>query len=334
MGLAIAMVGMVIPTAIFMIVLLTTLTHFAEHPSAAGMGRAMLPVVGVMMAVMAWQFVEIAFKGLGKWVTLAHGAVVFPLFWFLGVHPAIVLAALFLTGLGLLASRRGKQAEMTAMRAFIAVVCLSAATALLTPAMTLGGMVGIFAALDFGALFDGADIVFGTAFTAIFVVMAASALNLTVNNMTSFFYMVGRTMEWPVSKLLRILKPRRREPERAEYKFDPIRKMAASKPAVKKKIKKRPAAARETDEEAPEFELPPAALLEKSNFSNNVVTREHKDIAESMEINFAKYGIKGRVREIHPGPIVTRYDFEPDDGQKIAKIIETANDMRRAMATE
>jgi len=109
MGLAIAMVGMVIPTAIFMIVLLTTLTHFAEHPSAAGMGRAMLPVVGVMMAVMAWQFITIAAKGLGWLVTAAHSAIIFALFWFLNIHPAIILAGLFawaFIGEGLIAKFR------------------------------------------------------------------------------------------------------------------------------------------------------------------------------------------------------------------------------------
>jgi chromate transporter len=94
-GLLAAMAGMVLPTALLMIILLSTLTHFAEEPWAQGMTRAMVPVVGVMMAVMAWQFIEIAFKGLGKWVVFAHVIVVFPLFWFLGVHPAIVLGVLF-----------------------------------------------------------------------------------------------------------------------------------------------------------------------------------------------------------------------------------------------
>ncbi|MCL2204440.1 MAG: chromate transporter [Defluviitaleaceae bacterium] len=94
-GLALAMVGMVVPTAVLMVVLLTTLAHFADQPWAQGMTRAMVPVVGAMMAVMAWQFISIAAKGMGWMATLAQGAVVFALFWFLGLHPAIVLAGLF-----------------------------------------------------------------------------------------------------------------------------------------------------------------------------------------------------------------------------------------------
>lgn len=98
-GLLAGMVGMVVPTAILMVVLLTALAHFAEEAWAQGMTRAMMPVVGVMMIVMAWQFISIAAKGLGRWVTLAHAVVVFLLFWFAGVHPAIVLAGLFLWAL-------------------------------------------------------------------------------------------------------------------------------------------------------------------------------------------------------------------------------------------
>lgn len=95
LGLTLAMVAMVIPSALLMVVLLTTLAFFAEEPWAQGMSRAMVPVVGVMMAVMAWQFVTIAAKGLGWVVTLIHSAVVFALFWFLGLHPAFILGGLF-----------------------------------------------------------------------------------------------------------------------------------------------------------------------------------------------------------------------------------------------
>ncbi|MCL2498764.1 MAG: chromate transporter [Defluviitaleaceae bacterium] len=96
LGLAVAMFAMVIPTATLMVVLLTTLSHFADQPWAQGMSRAMVPVVGMMMAVMAWQFIVIAAKGLGWVATAIHALVVFAIFWFLGLHPAVVLGGLFL----------------------------------------------------------------------------------------------------------------------------------------------------------------------------------------------------------------------------------------------
>ena len=94
-GLFAGLLGMVLPTAVLMVALLSVLSHFSEESWAQGMTRAMVPVVGVMMAVMAWQFIAIALKGLGRWVTAVHCVVIFALFWFLAVHPAIVLGVLF-----------------------------------------------------------------------------------------------------------------------------------------------------------------------------------------------------------------------------------------------
>jgi len=98
-GLVVAMAAAVLPTAVLMVALLGTLSHFSQESWAQGMTRGMVPVVGVMLGIMAWQFAAIAANTLGRWATVVHGAVVFPLFWFAGVHPAFVLAALFLWAL-------------------------------------------------------------------------------------------------------------------------------------------------------------------------------------------------------------------------------------------
>ena len=99
MGLMVALIGMVLPTAILMIVLLTTLSHFADEPWAIGMTRAMVPVIGVMLGVMGWQFLAIAAKGLGWPITVAHVVIVAVLIVFVLPHPAIVLAGLFVWAL-------------------------------------------------------------------------------------------------------------------------------------------------------------------------------------------------------------------------------------------
>ena len=99
LGLTIAIIGVTVPTAALMIVLLTTLSHFADQPWAMGMTRAMVPVVGVMLGVVGWQFLAIAAKGLGWPIALAHVVVVAALITFVIPHPAIVLAGLFLWAL-------------------------------------------------------------------------------------------------------------------------------------------------------------------------------------------------------------------------------------------
>ena len=98
-GLMIALVGVVLPTAILMIILLTTLSQFASEPWARGMTRAMVPVVGTMLGVMGWQFLVVAAKGLGWPLTVAHMVIVTVLLVFVVPHPAIILVGLFLWAL-------------------------------------------------------------------------------------------------------------------------------------------------------------------------------------------------------------------------------------------
>jgi len=95
-GLLSGLFGMVVPTAILMIVLLTTFAQFAEEPWAIGMTRALIPVVAVMIGVVGWQFLTISAKALGLPVALAHIVVVGILVGFFGLHPAIIIAGLIL----------------------------------------------------------------------------------------------------------------------------------------------------------------------------------------------------------------------------------------------
>jgi DNA segregation ATPase FtsK/SpoIIIE, S-DNA-T family len=44
--------------------------------------------------------------------------------------------------------------------------------------------------------------------------------------------------------------------------------------------------------------------------------------------------VKGRVDEIHPGPVVTMYEFEPQSGTKISKIAGLADDLAMALAAQ
>ena len=43
------------------------------------------------------------------------------------------------------------------------------------------------------------------------------------------------------------------------------------------------------------------------------------------------FGIEGKVTEIHPGPVVTMYEFEPAPGVKVARIVNLADDLALAL---
>jgi len=48
----------------------------------------------------------------------------------------------------------------------------------------------------------------------------------------------------------------------------------------------------------------------------------------------AEFGVMGTVREIHPGPVVTTYEFKPDAGVKYSKIVGLADDLALALEAE
>jgi S-DNA-T family DNA segregation ATPase FtsK/SpoIIIE len=46
----------------------------------------------------------------------------------------------------------------------------------------------------------------------------------------------------------------------------------------------------------------------------------------------ADYGVRGEMRDIKPGPVVTLYEFEPTRGTKSARVIALADDIARSMS--
>lgn len=49
--------------------------------------------------------------------------------------------------------------------------------------------------------------------------------------------------------------------------------------------------------------------------------------AQTLEKKLVEYDIQGRVSEIHPGPVITMYEFEPAAGVKVNKIVNAADDL-------
>lgn len=91
-GLVTALVASVFPMVIALIVLLGFLTAFQQQRWVRGMTQAVLPVVGVLMAQLTWNFVSSAKKGLGWNVSLILIAVSFILMEVIHVQPPILIA--------------------------------------------------------------------------------------------------------------------------------------------------------------------------------------------------------------------------------------------------
>jgi len=53
-----------------------------------------------------------------------------------------------------------------------------------------------------------------------------------------------------------------------------------------------------------------------------------------LQSKAAEFGVLGAVTEIHPGPVVTTYEFKPDAGIKYSKVVGLADDLALAMEAE
>ncbi len=84
-----------------------------------------------------------------------------------------------------------------------------------------------------------------------------------------------------------------------------------------------------------DFNLPSTELLDEPDASVIHVDAEAlRENAELLTEKLAAYGVRGRVDEIHPGPVVTMYEFEPQSGTKVSKIAGLADDLAMALAAQ
>lgn len=100
-GMMNAIIAAVAPTIFLMILLLTSLSSFKEFDWVQGMTAAVVPVVGMMMAVLTWGFIKKAGKGFGWGKAMIIGAILFIALQLLHIHPGIIIAALLIIALTL-----------------------------------------------------------------------------------------------------------------------------------------------------------------------------------------------------------------------------------------
>jgi DNA segregation ATPase FtsK/SpoIIIE, S-DNA-T family len=80
------------------------------------------------------------------------------------------------------------------------------------------------------------------------------------------------------------------------------------------------------------YELPPLSLLDTADDAGIEFDRERlRDDAEVLLQKLADFGVGGRVVEIGPGPVITRFEFEPASGVKLNKIVNLADDLALAL---
>ena len=83
-----------------------------------------------------------------------------------------------------------------------------------------------------------------------------------------------------------------------------------------------------------DYALPPLALLDAPKTERKIDERELMDGARLLEEKCREFSVEGAVAQIHPGPVVTTFEFKPDAGVKYSKITSLADDLCLAMQAE
>src|SRR3989449_1025723 len=82
------------------------------------------------------------------------------------------------------------------------------------------------------------------------------------------------------------------------------------------------------------FVLPPASILDEPRTSGTLDKARLFEKAKTLQAKSGEFGVMGSVVEIHPGPVVTTYEFKPDAGVKYSKIVGLADDLALALEAE
>jgi S-DNA-T family DNA segregation ATPase FtsK/SpoIIIE len=109
----------------------------------------------------------------------------------------------------------------------------------------------------------------------------------------------------------------------------PKAKAAAPKPAAN------PPATEEKPRDVPAEALPSLSLLAMPLQIEDLLTTEDlQSEANLLVTKLADFDVQGRVTEIHPGPVVTTFEFEPAPGVKVSQIVSREDDLALALRAQ
>lgn len=79
--------------------------------------------------------------------------------------------------------------------------------------------------------------------------------------------------------------------------------------------------------------VPPLDLLQQPPLQRNEIDEEALLVkANRLAEVLREFGVRGRIREVRPGPVVTLFELEPAAGVKSARVISLADDVARSMS--
>ena len=82
------------------------------------------------------------------------------------------------------------------------------------------------------------------------------------------------------------------------------------------------------------YVLPPVTLLDAPKDHRKIDERQLVEASRLLEEKCREFSVEGVVSAIHPGPVVTTFEFKPDAGVKYSRVTGLADDLCLAMQAE
>ena len=139
----------------------------------------------------------------------------------------------------------------------------------------------------------------------------------------------------------RILKEAEEEAQPAAPRVKPAPEPEPARKSRALKKKEKASAAGETSPEDRQMDLfptpdtsymaPPTALLDPPE---RIPQQTSMELAKVIEKRFEEFQVKGTVEGMHPGPVVTTFEYRPSEGIKLTRIMALQDDLAMALKAE
>ncbi|MDO4523102.1 MAG: DNA translocase FtsK [Eubacteriales bacterium] len=132
-----------------------------------------------------------------------------------------------------------------------------------------------------------------------------------------------------------------------EERTEPIERTESTEPTERGPIRN-PRSSKEEQEEAlnsvaqeieaaqaeqkPTYVFPPIDLLKKAKFGNVSNNNEVRETAVKLQQTLHSFGVNVTVTNVSCGPAVTRYELTPEQGVKVSRIVNLADDIKLNLA--
>src|SRR6185503_2471734 len=83
-----------------------------------------------------------------------------------------------------------------------------------------------------------------------------------------------------------------------------------------------------------DFILPPLNMLRPPETQKAIDESELMQRATQLMEKYKEFDVHGQVHQIHPGPVVTTYEFKPEAGVKYSRITNLVDDLCLALKAE